>query len=102
MRAPKQFVVVNYCTVYRRIGNTPVQYGFVLEVRNRGDIRCGGRIVSGFNEQRNVRQMPADSGCDMDGFKIGMLTVAIFPLLGLLLMIYMKKHFNKAPSNKTL
>lgn len=32
------------------------------------------------------------------GFKVGMLTAAIFPLLGLLLMVYMKKHFDKNKS----
>ncbi len=29
------------------------------------------------------------------GFKIGMLIAAIFPLLGIFLLAYMKKHFNK-------
>ena len=29
------------------------------------------------------------------GFKIGMLIVTIFPILGILLLVYMKNHFKK-------
>ena len=33
------------------------------------------------------------------GFKVGMLMAALFPVLGLLLLAYMKRHFNKRPSS---
>ena len=33
------------------------------------------------------------------GFKVGMLMAALFPVLGLLLLAYMKRYFNKRPSS---
>ena len=35
-------------------------------------------------------------GAEQVGFKVGMLIAAVFPILGVLLLVYMKKYFKKA------